>query len=187
MQTNLTRLDEREIDEVSMLPEEEKTRFEINDLGTATWAFRKLRAYEKKMEEINEVADAEITRINEWRDREIKGITDTIEYFQNLLGLYYARQREADPKFKLTTPYGSVSSRKLQPKWELQNDTLLKWLKENGHADLIRVKEEPALSDIKDTFKVAENGVVTDKYGLIVDGVTVIDQGAKITVKTKGD
>jgi hypothetical protein len=183
----MTRLDEIEIEEVQQLPEEQKTQFEITDLGAATWAFRKMRSLEKKINEVNEVAQVEIDRVKEWQEKEIKGIQQSIEYFQNLLTFYYVREKEADPKFKCSTPYGSVTSRRLQPKWETNDETLIKWLKENEHTDLIRVKEEPALSDIKDKFKMTESGVVVDDNGLLVEGITIIEQGAKITVKTKGE
>lgn len=183
----MTKLDEIEIEEVRQLPEEQKTQFEITDLGAATWAFRKIRSLEKKINEVKDVAQAEIDRINEWQEKEVNGIQQSIEYFQSLLTSYYIRGKETDARFKCSTPYGSVTSRKMQPKWETNEETLLKWLKENEHTDLIRVKEEPALSDIKDAFKITDTGTVVDGNGVLVDGITIIEQDAKITVKTKGE
>lgn len=188
MQSNaVTRLDETEIQEVEQMQPEQRTQFEINDLGTATWAFRKLHALEKKITEVNEVAQTEIDRINEWKEKEVKNIQQSMEYFENLLTFYYTRQKEVDPKFKLSTPYGSVSSRKLQPKWEYKDEALVKWLKENNHADLVRTKEEAALADMKTAFTVTEAGLVIDSMGTVVEGIAVIEQGSKITVKTKGE
>lgn len=189
LQSNsLNRFDEMELEEMDEITTEEKQRFEISDLSTASWAFRKIKAYEKKVAEINELAKLETERIIEWQEKEIRGITRSIEFFENLLIGYYMKGKKEDPKFKCSTPYGTVSSRKQQPKWVIQDEILINWLKEHDHEDLIRVKEEPALSDMKDAFKILiESGQVTDRNGAIVEGIRVIEQNDKVTVKTKGE
>ena len=156
-------------------------RFTIENLDSANWAFRKLAAIERKRGEIKELADKEIERIKEWQEQEEKGLNNSKEFFEGLLTEYFIRQKEVDPKFKISTPYGKVSSRKQQPKWNYDNDKVIEWLKKNN-SELIRIKEEPDKREIKKAYKVVGNSVVTEN-GEIVEGITVEDRPDSITVK----
>ena len=156
-------------------------RFTIENLDSANWAFRKLAAIERKRSEIKELADKEIQRIKEWQEQEEKGLNNSKEFFEGLLTEYFIRQKEVDPKFKISTPYGKVSSRKQQPKWNYDNDKVVEWLRKNN-SELIRVKEEPDKREIKKAYKVVGNNVVTED-GEIVEGITIEDRPDSITVK----
>ena len=92
--------------------QEVKEEFKVIDLQSATWVLRKLRAVNEKMNEINTIAVEEISRINEWAEKEVKSLNDDKEYFEGLLSAYYIEERAKDKKFKLSTPYGKVTSRK---------------------------------------------------------------------------
>ena len=94
---------------------------------------------------------------------------------------YFIRQRELDPKFKITTPYGKVTARKQQPKWHYDEAKLIEWLKENNK-DLLRVKYEPDKNEIKRVYKVVGTNVVTED-GEIVEGITIEERPEKITIK----
>ncbi|HHY13231.1 MAG TPA: hypothetical protein GX526_01105 [Thermoanaerobacterales bacterium] len=156
-------------------------RFTIQDLDSANWAFRKLAAIEKKRNEIKELADKEIDRIKEWQEQEEKGLNNSKEFFEGLLTEYFIRQKEVDPKFKISTPYGKVSSRKQQPKWNYNDRELLDWLKEN-QPEFIRIKEEPNKVEIRKNCKVIGQNVVT-KDGEIVEGITIEEREPKVTIK----
>lgn len=156
-------------------------RFTIQDLDSANWAFRKLAAIERKRKEIQELADREIERIKDWQNQEEESLNNSKEFFEGLLTEYFVRQRELDPKFKLSTPYGRVSSRKQQPKWIYDNDKVVEWLKENDK-ELIRVKYEPDKREIKKKYKVVGNTVVTED-GEIVEGITIEERPEKVTIK----
>lgn len=156
-------------------------RFTIQDLDSANWAFRKLAAIEKKRNEIKELADKEIDRIKEWQEQEQKGLNNSKEFFEGLLTEYFVRQKEVDPKFRISTPYGKVSSRKQQPKWNYDNDKVLEWLRKNN-SELIRIKEEPDKREIKKAYKVVGNNVVTED-GEIVEGIKVEERPDSINIK----
>ena len=68
---------------------ETKETFEVRDLQSATWVFRKLRAIEEKINEITSVAIDEKARINEWLMNETKSLQQDKEYFEGLLSAYY--------------------------------------------------------------------------------------------------
>ena len=91
---------------------QEKKRFRIENLEAANWAFRKLAAIERKKKEVQELAQKEIERIRAWEQQEISSLDNSKEFFEGLLKEYFAREREKDPKFKISTPYGKVSARK---------------------------------------------------------------------------
>lgn len=160
---------------------ETKERFKIEDLESANWAFRKLAAIEKKRKEIQELAEKEIERIKSWQEQEEKALDNSKEFFEGLLTEYFAKEREKNPKFKISTPYGKVTARKQQPKWHYDEGKLVEWLKENNK-ELLRVKYEPNKSEIKKTFKIAGSNVVTED-GEIVEGITVEQRPEKIDIK----
>lgn len=164
-------------------------RFTIENLDSANWAFRKLAAIERKRSEIKELADKEIQRIKEWQEQEEKGLNNSKEFFEGLLTEYFIRQKEVDPKFKISTPYGKVSSRKQQPKWNYDDKKLIPYL-ENYNPKLIRIKKEVNKVDFKKAVKnkegfiVTEDGnVISNETGELIEGVTIEDRPDSITVK----
>ena len=177
----LLEMELQEIDEIIDGGTQEKERFKIENLEAANWAFRKLAAIERKKKEIQELANKEIERIKAWQEQEERGLDNSKEFFEGLLTEYFAREREKDPKFKISTPYGKVSARKQQPKWNYDEDKLVKWLKENNQ-DLIRIKYEPDKNEIKKTYKIVGTNVVTED-GEIVEGITVEERPEKVTIK----
>lgn len=138
------------------IEEAEGGRFKITDLNSANWAFRKLAAIETKEKEITELANAERQRIKDWEEKEKKQLKDSKDFFNFLLEEYYRTQREVDPKFKLTTPYGKVSSRKMQPKFNYNDDLVIESLKKQGLNEFIKTKEEVNKADLKKEVTVIE-------------------------------
>lgn len=180
---NLNLLDIYEIEEYEQQPEEVKQRFRVENLDQANWAMRKLKAVKKQQAEIDTLADNEIQRIKAWQDKEKKKNERTSEFFEFLLTEYLMEGRKTDKKFKVTTPNGSVSTKKQQTKWEIRNEKeLIKWLKETGNAKLIRTKDEAALSEIKTSFKISGVNAV-DENGEIVPGLYVKEQPDKVIIK----
>lgn len=160
---------------------EAKERFKINDLDGANWAFRKLKAILEKENEIKGLMQKEIERIQNWAKDELDKLENSTQFFEGLLTEYFIAEKEKDPKFKISTPYGKVSSRKQQPKWNYDNDKVIEWLKENN-MDLVRVKHEPDKVAIKKTYKVAGTNVVTED-GEIVEGITIEERPDSINIK----
>lgn len=161
--------------------EEAKKRFRIESTEQANWAFRKLRAINVKSNEIKELAAAERQRIDEWEKKELSVLENSTEFFEGLLAEYFVKQRELDPKFKLSTPYGRVSSRKQQPKWNYEDEKVLNWLKEND-TELIKIKEEINKVELKKKYQIVGNTVVTED-GEIVEGITVEEVPDSINIK----
>lgn len=163
-----------DLEEMNEITEEAKQRFQIVDLASLSWALRKLRAIEAKRKDINGLVDAEIERLEDFRKRELQGLQNSEDFFRGLIGEFAQRQRDEDPSFKsIKTPYGTIGFRKQQPKWHYDDDALVSFLEKNDHADLIRIKKEPAKSEIKKLFKANEDGRVFDENGQEVVGIKV--------------
>lgn len=162
-----------------------KERFKIINLESANWAFRKLKAIEEKEAEIEKLMDKELKRIQDWAHHDLDKCKDSKQFFEFLLEEYFREQKELDPNFKLSTPYGKVSSRKQQSKWNYDDEKVLEWLEQND-MNLIRMKYiyELDKAEIKKKFKIAGNNVVTED-GEIVEGITIEEQPDSITIKVE--
>lgn len=155
----------------------EQEEFKINDLQGASWAFRKLREIEKKEAEIKAVAEQEKALIDRWFVAETEGLRSDREYFEGLLKEYYLTNKREDKRFKLSTPYGKVSSRKTK-KWNYEDEDQLKeYLKANDIA-AIKVKEDIDKAALKKIFK---NGV-NEETGEVLPFVS-IEEVESISVK----
>ena len=165
--------------------EQLKERFKITNLESANWAFRKLKVIEEKEAEIRDLMEKEIKRIQEWAKQDLDKCNDSKQFFEFLLEEYYREQKELDPKFKISTPYGKVSSKKQQPKWIYDDEKVIEWLEQNDMS-LIRMKYiyELDKAEIKKTFKIAGNNAVTED-GEIVEGITIEEQQDTITIKVE--
>lgn len=150
---------------------EELEGFKITNIDEANWAFRKIRALKEEVKETNLLADKEIERINSWREKETKVSIDNIEYFQGILTEYYMKLRNENPKAKLNTPYGKVTSRKSKKYNWINEEELLKYLKENN-TKLIRVREEINKIEFK---KVYKNGV-NEETGEVLPGIEIKEE-----------
>lgn len=161
------------------LQEEAKESFKIENLEGATWAFRKLRAIASKKAEIEAVAAEEIARVEAWKKSEIEKYESDTEYFESLISSYFVEERAKDKKFKLSTPYGKVSTRK-SSKWIYEDEEALKqFVKENG-IDAIRIKEELDKTSLK---KICKDGV-NQETGEILPFVR-IEETETVTVKAE--
>ncbi|WP_055068955.1 host-nuclease inhibitor Gam family protein [Clostridium massiliamazoniense] len=145
---------------------EEETGFKIIDKSTCDWCFKLISEYKEEHKEINAYADAEIDKINKWREAELKHY-DT-SFLEAKLKEYYMEQRALNPKFRLSMPSGTVSSRK-EPKYNyVDEEQVIKYLKEN-HSAALRVKEE---IDKRVFRKIYKDGI-DHETGEIIPGVEV--------------
>jgi hypothetical protein len=175
-------LEQIDIDEAQEIQTEQK-QFKIENLEQATWAFRKISAYKAKQNEIDEVAKEETERIRTWQQKESETIKSGINFFEVLLQQYFVEQREQNPKFKISTPYGKVTARKQPDKWEYDESKILEWLDKN-EPEFIRIKKEINKALFKKSVKVL-NGKAVDENGEIVPGVIIIPQPETIKVEAE--
>jgi len=160
-----------------------KPEFVVNNLSSATWVMRKLRALDTQDAAINADADEQIKAINEWRDSELEKNSGSRANFHGYLWAYLDQLREEDPKARISTPYGTVSTRKTPASVEWSDADLLASLKEQKLSGLIRVKEEPDKKAIKKEFSFVK-GRYVNADGQELKGAAEKAAYVKLVVKT---
>ncbi|WP_079708587.1 host-nuclease inhibitor Gam family protein [Paraliobacillus ryukyuensis] len=162
----------------------EQEGFKVDDEQKANWALRKIAQFQNQQKQNNELATIEISKIEDWNKSENERLQQSIDFFQSHLASFAMEQREKDAKFKsMKLPNGRIGFRKKQAKWNYDDKTLVKTLKENNLSDFIRIKEEPDKSSIKEAFQVSDGKVINPDTGQILDGVYVSEQEESFEVK----
>jgi phage host-nuclease inhibitor protein Gam len=159
----------------------EYTGFKVTDLDSANWCFRKLRALKEQEAEFRSLAEKEVERIRSWYDAEKSKLEKQEVFFESLLEEYAYIQRKDNNKFKLSSPYGKISFRKQQPKWNYDDEQLLESLKRSKIDSLIRVKEEVNKDELKKVATVLNGKVLID--GEFIEGVEVLEQDEAIKIE----
>ncbi|MGW7932414.1 hypothetical protein BU107_11120 [Staphylococcus xylosus] len=171
-------------EEIETLENEKHETFKINDLDSANWAFKKLDALQTKEKEVNELAEQEIERINRWKEKELSGIDDSKVYFNHLLTEYYKEQKEVNSKFKLSTPYGKVTSRKGAKIIQYSNEsTAINLLKSRGLDNYIKTSEKINKTAISKDFNEIDGGILVDPNGEVIEGIYLEQKPTSYSVK----
>ncbi|NCI22122.1 hypothetical protein EXM36_17015 [Clostridium botulinum] len=161
---------------------ENQETFKIEDLKGASWALRKIREYKESILEKEELARVEKERIEEWLYNETRDDLVSLEYFNGLLVEYYKWLKQKDPKVKISTPYGKVTSRK-NKKWNYgEEQDLIKYLTSNGYYNLIKVQQEVNKTELKKKFSVSDGMVLDKETGEIIPNISV-EEVENISVK----
>lgn len=169
---SLQQIELMEVEEI----QSQESKFEINDINSLNWAFRKLTALKSKEKEIKQLANVERDRIAEWEKSELSSITNSVSFFESLITLYHAKQLAVDPKAKtISTPYGKSKTRKSKETPDKANEeVILQYVIENEMDEFI--KNSVKWADLKKSLKIVEisgEKVVVDENGQIVPGVIV--------------
>lgn len=181
----LQKIELMEVEDIQAFSSEE-VKFEITDINSLNWAFRKLSALKSKEKEIKNLADSERQRIADWERSELSTINNSLEFFETMISIYHAKQLEVDPKAKtISTPYGKSKSRSTKAAPEKENEeAILQHVIENGMDDYI--KNSLKWADFKKAVKIVEvsgEKVVVDETGQIVPGMTVKPESISYSVE----
>lgn len=159
------------------LEEQEKTEkdsFKVDDDSKANWALRKIKQAQEKQEKASSLAVEEQEKIEAWYQSEKEKAQREIDFFQGLLAQYAFEKRKQDPKFKSQTlPNGRIKFQKKQAQIKYKDKDIIDYLEKNEKEDLIKVKKEPAKSEIKKAFTIRGNKMIDPDTGEVVDCVTV--------------
>lgn len=184
----MNQLQQNELIEVEEMDEVAHQRFEIKDMDSLNWAFRKISALKAKEKEINILADSERQRISDWEKSELTPIHNSISNFETLIAHFHSKQLAEDPKAKtISTPYGKSKTRSTKETPDKENEEqILQHVIESELFDY--VKESLKWSDLKKNLKIVEisgEKVVVDEDGQIVPGVYVKPASITYSVEVK--
>ena len=168
-------------------PEPDRERFEIEDDEQAAWAMRKLLHVRRRMGANERMMNAEITRIEAWRERVDNRFQPEVDYFEAILTQYAHKQRSREDRKTIDTPYGVVKSRSTSDKFKVvDEEKFLEWASENL-PDAVSVKITPSVIAIKEASTVEHTRtlglVAMTEHGEIIPGVTVEPGGVNYTVE----
>lgn len=161
---------------------EQPDAFRIESEDGLYWAFRRLRQVRRDIADVEAMAEKEIQRIQEWRGSRLDELSRSDEYFSGLIGDYYRRLLEENPKAKCSTPYGSATKR-TTTKWSYGDEARLVETLQEAAPELIRTKREVDKAALKKAADVLDDGRVA-LDGEILDGVAALKETA-ITIKTE--
>lgn len=158
-------------------------KFQVHDLSSATWVMRKLRVLDAKDAEINAMADEQIKSLNDWRNKELADNDGDRGFLQGYLGAYLDKLREDDPKARIKTPYGTVSTRKTPAGVQWDEKSVLASLEDQSLTNFIRIKKEPDKKAIKKEFSFM-GGHYINSDGQELKGAIEKPEHVSLVVKT---
>lgn len=159
-----------------------KPKFEISDLSSATWVMRKYRALAAKDDELKKVALEQKESIDAWLESKLQANQDSRAFFEGLFADYLTKLREDDPKARIETPFGTVSTRKTPTGVNWSDEAVVRSLEKQGLNDLINIKKTPDKKQIKKQFHFVKGRYVNDD-GLMIDGATEKEATESLVVK----
>ena len=162
-----------------------------NDMK-AEWVLNKIRS--KRNEQSREIAELE--RQMAFYQNQIDLITketdEDMEFFKSMLLPYFMERQESGFTKETKTqifyklPSGKIMIKHQNPDFDYktnQADTIA-WLKKNKMKQFIRVKEEVAWKELKETIQISGNGVATAD-GEMIPGITVTAKDDVFEVEVK--
>ncbi|WP_430482779.1 host-nuclease inhibitor Gam family protein [Rossellomorea marisflavi] len=184
----MNQLQQNELVEVEGMDEIAHQRFEIKDMDSLNWAFRKISALKAKEKEIKILAASERERISEWEKRELVPIHNSISNFEILISHYHANKLAEDPKAKtISTPYGKSKTRRSKEAADKENeDAILDYVLKEELFEFI--KQSVNWAELKKNLKVVEisgEKLVVDANGQLVPGVKVKPESISYSVEVQ--
>ena len=155
-------------------------RFVIDDDGKADWAIRQI--IEARAER-----DRLVAHFKNQIDKAMDNCSRIEEHFRAMLLPYMdmvpAHRTKTQTSYEL--PSGTLKIKAPGPKYTVNDDQLVDWLKQNGYAEMVKIKttESPAWGDFKKLTEVNGDIITLKKTGEIIDGVTVQYREPKFEVE----
>ena len=149
-----------------------------------------IMAYKEDKKAVERQIDTCIAIIDEYKEKieNLKlGLSNKLEFLTENLNAYFLTVEHHKTK---TTESYQLPSCKLelkqqQPQYDINSGLLVKYLKDNNKSAYLHEYYKPDWKEFKSTqeLTVLDGGVVIDKDGQIVEGVTATKRPAKFEVK----
>lgn len=175
----------------------EPGRFTVDDDGKANWVLREIAKIDVEKKRIERNYQEDLARLNDWRNRELERLTSPRNFFESLIAKYVGRIREAAEaagkkakSFRYTLPAGIVRIKDREPEFKRDEKALAGFLEQNDYAEFVSTVEvkKPDWAAFKKRLSTdlleIKNGKLVDKVtGQVVEGVEVIERGAKCEIE----
>ena len=154
---------------MSELLNDAREEFTVTDDAAAEWCMKKIKEAESDRAMWKAHYDAQMEKVN-------KAADESIAYFTAKLEEYFANvpHKATKTQESYTLPGGKLIRKKQQPKFDIDDETLVSWLDDNMMGPLVKVKKTADWAALKKVCSVTPDGehVATDE-GEIIPGVTV--------------
>ena len=160
------------------LPEEaqsERKPFRIADDDCADWAVKKIAEEKAEFERIKNLGEQEISRIKERIAQAERRYNQNTEFLRQRLGEFFDsvphKCTKTTEKYRLlsgtlTLKYGGIDAKR-------DDTALVPFLRETGHEELVKVKEEVAWGELKKLLTFAGDTAIMTDTGEVVPGLTI--------------
>lgn len=151
-------------------------------MGAADSALEKIHAAQVEVDKNVAYAKMQREKIDQFEVEANKEHINTIDHFTAHLQNFLMNEN----KKKITLINGDVSFRNRQPKWSIADpQSTIAELEQSELHDLIRIKKEPALSEIKKHLSIVNGKVMYSKTGEVLKSIIVEEQQPSFSVKLK--
>lgn len=155
---------------------EEEDRFVVTDDKTAEWCLQKIHEAEEEKQKWSDFYKEQLRKICDSCD---STISTMMHYLEKYFGTVQHKITATEENYRL--PSGKLVMKKPSTELERDDESLLSWLKENGHPEFIKTKESVDWSSLKKTLVVV-GGSVTDEDGQIVPCINVVEKPAEFKI-----
>lgn len=160
--------EEEELQEVAVL-DDASAEMLLNRIKWANEQYERMEAwYAHQLEKAREVRD----RTVQWAEHGLRAYFDMVP----------VKKTKTQVSYEL--PGGKLILKAQQPKFDVKDEVLVPWLKQNGLKDLVKVEESANWAELKKTVKIAGDAV-TNEDGEIIPGITVTPRDPKFVVTVK--
>lgn len=153
------------------------SRFVIDSDQKAEWALAKIREEQAEAQRIINVCKSMILHYEEQIKKAEEDFEKKTAYLKSQLEQYFEtvekRRTKTQEVYKL--PSGTLKRKFPKPKYEIDDEKFVKWLKDRKLDDYIKIEEKPKWAEFKKATKTVGNKVV-DENGEIIEGITVVDR-----------
>jgi len=130
----------------------------------------KIEILKERLEKVKKEKENKITRRDSYLLRYFEEIPEELK-----------KKSKTMEKYRL--PSGEIIKKYPTPEYIRDNDTLVRWLKENKMTEFIEVKESAKWADLKKSTKIIGSSVVMEETGEVIEGVEVIERVPTIEFK----
>lgn len=156
----------------------EKEAYEITSMEEALLTFEQIFDEQSKIKNLKD----KIKQTKSFYENQIKYEEFKSDNLKNALLAYYEKQKMANPKAKIKSPFGNFVSHKEKLDFELDEDKLIK--KYNG-TGLVKTTSTLYKGDLKKRLSVIGDKVIDTETGEVVDGANPVTKPAYISVSIK--
>ncbi len=168
-------------DEAIREEEDELQEVAVFDDASAEYLLKRIREANAQYEKMEAWFDLQKSKAKEIRDNTVSWAERGLRAY---LDMVPAKKSKTQISYEL--PGGKLVLKDQGPKFDTKDEELVPWLKKNGHADLVKVKEEANWAELKKMLQVSPDGkAMATEDGEIVPGIKVEQRLPKFTVTLK--